>query len=141
MMHRQQPTKANRSAVPIDRLVIAAGAFAAFAGVGAGAFGAHALRGTLSEQMLAIWHTAVLYHLVHALALVAVGAILHWLPGSGWLRLSAVLLAAGIVIFSGSLYLLALTGQRWLGAVTPGGGLAFLLGWAALAIAMFTARA
>lgn len=127
-------------AVSLDRLVIAAGALAALAGVGAGAFGAHALRGTLSGPMAAIWQTAVLYHLVHALGLVLVGTILHWLPASGWVRLAAVLLAAGIVVFSGSLYLLALTGQRWLGAVTPLGGLAFLCGWAALAAAMVAGR-
>lgn len=109
-----------------------AGAVFAFAGVGAGAFGAHALRSRLGADLLAIFETGVRYHLVHALALFAVAwASTQW-PGrattaSGWL------FAAGIVIFSGSLYLLALTGQRGLGAITPIGGLCLLAGWLVLA--------
>jgi uncharacterized membrane protein YgdD (TMEM256/DUF423 family) len=109
-----------------------AGALFAFVAVGAGAFGAHALRGRLGADMLAIFETGVRYQLVHALALFVVAwAGTQW-PGrattvSGWL------FAAGIVIFSGSLYLLALTGQRGFGAVTPLGGLCLLAGWLALA--------
>jgi uncharacterized membrane protein YgdD (TMEM256/DUF423 family) len=109
-----------------------AGALFAFAAVAAGAFGAHALRAHLGADMLAIFETGVRYHLVHALALFAVAwASTQW-PGraptvSGWL------FVAGIVLFSGSLYLLALTGQRSLGAVTPVGGLCLLAGWLALA--------
>ena len=92
--------------------------------VGLGAFGAHALKATLEANgTREIWNTAVLYHLTHAVALVVLA--LH--PAS--LRLASGLLTAGIVIFSGSLYILAITNMRWLGAITPVGGLCFLAGW------------
>ncbi|HEX7030153.1 MAG TPA: DUF423 domain-containing protein [Gammaproteobacteria bacterium] len=114
------------------RSLLIAGAVAAAAGVMLGAFGAHALKDRLDAGMLAVWQTAVHYHLVHALGMVAIGfAALHWQQAS--LALAGWLLAAGIVLFSGSLYLLALTELRWLGAVTPLGGLAFIAGWLGLA--------
>lgn len=104
------------------------------AGVGLGAFGAHGLRGQLGAQGLETWQTAVTYHLIHALAVLAVGV---------WLRVAAAAPAVtafagwsfvtGVVLFSGSLYLLALGGPRWLGPVTPLGGVAFIVGWLALA--------
>ena len=101
-----------------------------FLGVALGAFGAHALKGTLlANDTLDLWNKAVLYHLVHAVALVAL--TLH---GTANL-LACYLLIAGIIIFSGSLYLLALTNARWLGAITPIGGLCFLIAWAWLALA------
>jgi uncharacterized membrane protein YgdD (TMEM256/DUF423 family) len=107
-----------------------------FAAVAAGAFGAHALKSALTPDLLAVWHTAVQYQAWHALALLAVGLLMTNDPsgrrGRG-LRAAAWLFAIGIVLFSGSLYLLALSGQRWLGAVTPLGGVAFLAGWLALA--------
>lgn len=115
----------------MDRLFFALGALLAFLGVAAGAFGAHALRGRLAPELLDTFETGARYQIYHALALLAVAwAVTRW-PGlastaSGWLFL------LGIALFSGSLYLLALTGQRWLGAITPLGGLAFLLGWLAL---------
>jgi uncharacterized membrane protein YgdD (TMEM256/DUF423 family) len=101
-------------------------------GVALGAFAAHGLRGTLSSADLATFETGVRYQMYHAFALLAVaGALTRWeaptAVAAGWL------FTAGIVIFSGSLYLLVLTGPRWLGAVTPFGGVAFLLGWALLA--------
>lgn len=97
--------------------------------VGLGAFGAHALKATLqSNGMLEVWNKAVLYHSLHALALVALA--LH----GGGNRVAYFLLVAGIVFFSGSLYLLALTNVRWIGAITPIGGLCFLAGWAWLII-------
>ncbi len=100
--------------------------------VAAGAFGAHALRGRLTPDLLAVFETGVRYHMYHALGLLAVAWVLGRWPGSaataaGWL------FVAGILVFSGSLYLLALTGQRWLGAITPIGGLAFMAGWVVLA--------
>jgi uncharacterized membrane protein YgdD (TMEM256/DUF423 family) len=100
-------------------------------GVAAGAFGAHALRNRLTADLLAVFETAVRYQMYHALALLAVAlAYDRWgaapLVWSGWL------FVAGTVIFSGSLYLLSLTGARWWGAVTPIGGACFLLGWALL---------
>ena len=105
------------------------GAALCFLAVALGAFGAHALKATLqSSGMLEAWNKAVLYHLVHAVALVALA-----LAGAGN-RASYFLLAAGIVLFSGSLYAMALTNVRWLGAITPLGGLCFLAGWAWLVI-------
>jgi uncharacterized membrane protein YgdD (TMEM256/DUF423 family) len=101
-----------------------------FVAVALGAFGAHALKATLqSTGMLDAWNKAVLYHLVHAVALLALA-----LYGAGN-RGVYLLLAAGILFFSGSLYTMALTNVRWLGAITPLGGLCFLAGWAWLVIA------
>jgi uncharacterized membrane protein YgdD (TMEM256/DUF423 family) len=101
-----------------------------FVAVALGAFGAHALKASLQASgMLDAWNKAVLYHLVHAIALLALA-----LSGSGN-RVAYLLLAAGILLFSGSLYTMALTNVRWLGAVTPLGGLCFLAGWGWLIIA------
>jgi len=101
-----------------------------------GAFGAHALRGRLSPDLLGIYQTAVQYHFWHALGLLAIGLVATQLPASVSLRWAGWLMLAGIVLFSGSLYLLATTGVRWLGAVTPLGGTAFIAAWALLAIAI-----
>jgi uncharacterized membrane protein YgdD (TMEM256/DUF423 family) len=110
-------------------LVRIAAAFC-FVAVALGAFGAHALKETLqSTGMLDAWNKAVLYHLVHAVALLALA-----LYGAGN-RGAYLLLAAGILFFSGSLYTMALTNVHWLGAITPLGGLCFLAGWAWLVIA------
>jgi uncharacterized membrane protein YgdD (TMEM256/DUF423 family) len=116
----------------MERTFLAAGAISAGLAVAAGAFGAHALKARLSTDHLAIWQTGAQYQLAHALALLAVAWLVGRAPGpaataAGWLFL------AGTVLFSGSLYALALSGVRALGAVTPLGGLAFLGGWAALA--------
>jgi len=118
----------------MDRVFFGLGSILALLAVGAGAFGAHALRSRLSPDMLATFEVANRYHMYHALGLLAVAwAGTRWPGGTvtaaGWLFL------AGAVLFSGSLYLLSLTGQRWLGAITPLGGLAFLAGWAMLALA------
>ena len=121
------------------RVLLAAGGLAALAAVALGAFGAHALKGRLTPEMLAVWHTAVEYHVFHALGLLAVGLIATQLPESALLKWSGWLMLAGIVLFSGSLYALALTGVRWLGAVTPAGGTAFLAAWALLVIAILRA--
>ena len=101
--------------------------------VAAGAFGAHALRSRLDANALAVWQTAVQYHAWHALALLAVGLLTLHTPERAGLSLAGWLFVAGIVLFSGSLYALALTGTRALGAITPLGGAAFLVGWLALA--------
>jgi uncharacterized membrane protein YgdD (TMEM256/DUF423 family) len=102
-----------------------------FLGVALGAFGAHALRSRLAPDLLAVYQTGVQYHLVHAVALLGIAA---WMGrgGSGAAALAGWLFLAGIALFSGSLYALALSGVRALGAVTPLGGIAFLGGWAAL---------
>jgi uncharacterized membrane protein YgdD (TMEM256/DUF423 family) len=117
------------------RLFIAIGALAGAAGVALGAFGAHALRARLPPEMLAIYQTGVQYHLWHALGLVAIGIVAIHLPGSAPLKWAGWLMLAGIVLFSGSLYVLAATGTRWLGAITPFGGAAFIAAWLALAYA------
>ena len=115
------------------RLALLCGAVAMFAAVAAGAFGAHALAGRLAPGMAAAWQTAVQYQAWHALALVGVGLLkLQW-PARRSVGVAGTLFAAGIVLFSGSLYVLALTGARGIGMVTPFGGVAFLAGWAVLA--------
>lgn len=115
---------------------LAVGALFGFLGVVLGAFGAHALRARLSPEMLTIWKTANEYHFYHAIALVLVGLLARATKLQG-LNLVAACFVAGIVVFSGSLYLLALTEARWLGAITPIGGLLFVLGWGWLAWASF----
>ncbi len=115
------------------------GAVLAAAAVGAGAFGAHGLRGRLEPRALENWHTAADYHLLHALALVVVGIALLREPRRA-LKVSAVALLVGIALFSGSLYALALTDIGPLGAVTPVGGVAFLVGWLALARGLWPPR-
>ena len=103
-------------------------AISAFIGVAAGAFGAHGLEPKLSADLLAVYETGVRYELFHAVALLFVGLAADRWPNAGWGR-AGWMFVAGTVLFSGSLYLLALTGARWLGAVTPLGGACFLLGW------------
>ena len=104
-----------------------------------GAFGAHGLKARLTADMLAVWHTAVQYHAWHALGLLAVGlGGAHY--DNAWMRAAGWLLLSGIALFSGSLYALALGAPRVLGAVTPAGGLAFILGWLAFAVALIAAR-
>ncbi len=112
----------------------AAGAAALALAVAAGAFGAHALKGRLDAYAMSVYEKAVFYHFIHALGLLAVPlfARLDLVSGAAAGRVSALLLA-GIVLFSGSLYALALSGARLLGAVTPFGGLAFIAAWTLLA--------
>ena len=109
-----------------------AGAVLAALAVAAGAFGAHALRNTLSTTQLATYETAARYQMYHALALLLAAQLLPQ-RSPALLRAVCSLFIAGIVLFSGSLYVLALTDRRWLGAITPIGGVAFLAGWACLA--------
>lgn len=120
----------------MDRVFIVVGALSAFLAVAAGAFGAHALRGRLSSDMLDVFQTGAQYQMYHALALIGVGILLgrFSIDGSAWLNASGWLFIAGAVLFSGSLYALSLSGVTVLGAITPLGGVAFLLGWLALAI-------
>jgi len=113
------------------RLFLLFGAVYGLLGVAFGAFGAHALRSRLTPEMLAVYHTGVEYQFYHAFALLAVGVLITVRPAPA-LPLAGWCFAAGVLLFSGSLYLLALSGTRWLGAVTPLGGLLFLVGWGAL---------
>lgn len=113
---------------PAARLFLLLGGLLAFAAVLLGAFGAHGLKARLSSDLLSVWQTGVQYHFLHALGLVLLGLAMLHLPDSAPLRASAWLMTAGVVLFSGSLYLLALTGQKWLGAIAPLGGAAFPAG-------------
>jgi uncharacterized membrane protein YgdD (TMEM256/DUF423 family) len=121
------------------KLFIALGAAAGALGVVFGAFGAHALKARLPQELLATYQTAVQYHLWHALALATIGIVAIHLPASISLKWSGWLMVAGIVLFSGSLYVLAVTGARWLGAIAPFGGAAFIAAWLALAYAVLRA--
>ena len=119
------------------KLFLLLGSTSALLAVLLGAFGAHSLKNKLSADMLAIFQTGVQYHFYHSLGLLAVGFIATQLPVSSTLKWSGWLMFVGIVIFSGSLYLLSITGVRWLGAITPIGGVAFIAGWALLAYAIY----
>lgn len=102
--------------------------------VAIGAFGAHALKPKLAEDLMHVYKTGVEYHFYHALGLLLIGILSVYWPGET-LYWSAFFLTLGILLFSGSLYLMAVTGIRWLGAVTPFGGLSFIAGWVLLLIA------
>lgn len=115
---------------------LAIGALFGVLGVVLGAFGAHALRARLSPEMLSVWKTANEYHFYHAIALVIVGLLARAVRMPG-LDVVATCFIGGVLVFSGSLYAMALTDVRWLGAITPIGGLLFVLGWAWLALSAF----
>ncbi len=117
------------------RVFTALGAVNGFLAVALGAFGAHGLRSRISAESLAIYQTGAQYHLVHALVLLLVGLLADRLPARRWVVWAGGLFQAGILLFSGSLYALAMTGVRLLGAITPLGGLCFLTAWALLAAA------
>lgn len=114
------------------------GAVLMFLGVALGAFGAHALRSRLSADMLQVFETGVRYHFYHSLALFAVGWLAETHP-SPWVSAAGAAFAIGVFVFSGSLYVLAVSGVKGWGAITPLGGLAFLVGWALLAVGSFRA--
>jgi len=122
------------------RLLLGAGGLAALLAVALGAFGAHALKDRLAPEMLVAWHTGVEYQVYHALGLLAIGIAAIHVPASALLRWSGGLMLAGIVLFSGSLYALALSGPSWLGAITPVGGVAFLVAWALFVAAVILSR-
>lgn len=120
----------------MTRLFLALGSINAALAVMLGAFGAHGLKSRLTTEMLEIYQTGVDYHFYHALGLLAVGLVAYHLPESTWLKWSGWLMLAGIIIFSGSLYVLSISGIRWLGAITPIGGLSFIIAWLFLTIAV-----
>ena len=107
--------------------------------VALGAFGAHVLKTRLASDMMAVYHTANLYHAIHALGLISIAIVAAWLPGSGYLKVAGWAMLTGIIVFSGSLYLLSVTGTRWLGAFAPVGGVAFILAWVFFCIAVLKA--
>lgn len=122
----------------MDKTFAILGATFMVLGVGAGAFGAHALEGYFEDvpRLEVTYQTAVRYHLIHGLALFAVAWAAGRWPGN-LVNVSGFLIVAGIILFSGSLYLLSLTDLRWLGAITPLGGVAFIAGWILLALAIW----
>lgn len=121
------------------KVFLGLGSLAMLLAVAMGAFGAHALKKTLTTELMAIYETAVHYHFYHALGLLVVGVLASRLPETALLRGSGILMAAGLLLFSGSLYALSLSGIRWLGAITPMGGTAFLLAWLLLLVAVIRA--
>lgn len=119
----------------LHRLLLIISGLFGICGIGLGAFGAHGLHDRLiASGMLSAWETAVLYHLVHTVAILAVALVGlgQHTAATRWLQRAGLWWAAGILLFSGSLYLMALGGPRWLGPITPVGGLAFLVGWTIL---------
>lgn len=118
-----------------DSALLGAGAVLGGVAVALGAFGAHALKARIGADALGWWQTGVQYQMWHALGVLAIG-----LAGRGWMRLPAWLLAAGSVVFSATLYAMALGAPHWLGAITPLGGLAMICGWALLAWRAFNRR-
>tara|TARA_B110000977_G_C10998917_1_gene463014 strand:- start:43 stop:423 length:381 start_codon:yes stop_codon:yes gene_type:complete len=119
------------------KIIFLFAAFAGALGVVLGAFGAHALRGSIEPRLMETFQTAVQYQLIHALALLLVSLIIGWLGQSLSFDISAYAFMAGIILFSGSLYGLVLTDIRWLGPVTPLGGLCLIIGWLALLVGGF----
>ncbi|WP_372523784.1 DUF423 domain-containing protein [Sulfuricaulis sp.] len=101
-----------------------------------GAFGAHGLKTRMTAEMLAVYQTGVHYHLFHALGLLAVGLVATQISGSAYLRWSGWLMLVGIILFSGSLYVLSISGLRWLGMVTPFGGILFIVAWILFVVAI-----
>ncbi len=116
-------------------IIMTASVFLALA-VALGAFGAHGLKSHLSIEMLTTWKTGVEYHFYHALGLLLIGVLAYAVPDLQ-LKWPAILLGVGILLFSGSLYVLAVSGIKWLGAITPLGGLSFIAGWLVLFIAVW----
>lgn len=118
------------------KMMLVLGGLNGFLGVALGAFGAHGLKSRVQPEMLTVWQTGVQYHLVHALALVLVGILCKLLPQAPLLGVAGWAFLAGLLLFSGSLYLMVLSGVRALGIITPFGGLAFLLGWLMMVVAL-----
>jgi uncharacterized membrane protein YgdD (TMEM256/DUF423 family) len=114
---------------PNARPLLVTGAALAFLGVALGAFGAHALKARLPAELLAVYQTGVQYHLAHALGILLIGVLVKLWPASKWLPMAGWTMSAGVMVFSGSLYALSITGVRELGAITPLGGLALLAAW------------
>ncbi len=119
----------------MDRRFLLLGAFSGFLAVAAGAFGAHALRAVLTPDLLAVFETGARYQMYHALALLLVSVLSASAPQRRVVAVAGWCFVGGTLLFSGSLYLLALTGTRWWGAVTPVGGVFFLTGWVCLGVA------
>ena len=116
------------------KLFLFLGTINAMAVIILGAFGAHALKERLSEELMVTYQTAVAYHIYHAIGLILIGLIALKIPHSPFILWSGWLMVAGILLFSGSLYLLSMSGMKWLGAITPIGGTAWIAAWLLLAL-------
>lgn len=117
------------------KIFVLLGSLNALLGVALGAFGAHGLKSRVAPEMLVVWQTGVQYHLVHALGLLLIGILCHLMPEPSLVRSAGWMIMAGIVLFSGSLYVMTLSGIRALGMITPLGGVAFLIGWLLIVVA------
>ncbi len=117
------------------KIFLLLGSLNMFLGVALGAFGAHGLKTRVAPDMLVVWQTGVQYHLVHALGLLLIGILCQLMPDPALVRNAGWALVVGILLFSGSLYVMVLSGVRVLGIITPFGGIAFLIGWLLLIIA------
>ena len=117
------------------KIFILLGSLNALIGVALGAFGAHGLKTKVAPEMLTVWNTAVQYHLIHALGLLLIGILYHLMPDAPLIKTAGWSILLGMILFSGSLYALVLTGIKPLGIITPFGGVAFLIGWLLIAIA------
>ena len=124
----------------MSRIFLILAALAALLAVAVGAFGAHALKGQLDEAAMTAYRTAVDYHMWHALGLGLIGLLQDRHPTAARLTQAGWLMFAGILLFSGSLYAMCLSGQRWLGMITPLGGLSFMAAWGLLALALLRIR-
>jgi uncharacterized membrane protein YgdD (TMEM256/DUF423 family) len=121
---------------PTAKLFLILGGINAALVVLLGAFGAHGLKARMTAEMLAVYQTGVHYHLFHALGLIAVGLVATQISDSAYLKWSGWLMLAGIILFSGSLYVLSVSGLRWLGMITPFGGVSFIAAWILFVLAI-----
>jgi uncharacterized membrane protein YgdD (TMEM256/DUF423 family) len=133
-VHFQNEKKQMAKIPSFPRLMVVLASLNAAAAVISGAFGAHALKSELVPELFTVYNTAVQYHMYHALGLFAVGMAACVLPESIWSKASGWFMAAGIVLFSGSLYTLSLSGWRWIGVITPIGGTLLIASWIMLAV-------
>jgi len=114
----------------LARRALMIAALLGFTAVAFGAFGAHGVKDHIAPDLFEVYQTGALYHLTHAIALLGISVWLRWAPRRRLLHIAGMCFTAGVIIFSGTLYGLALSGQRWLGAITPIGGVMLLVGWA-----------
>lgn len=121
----------------MNKTFLLLGSINAFVAVALGAFGAHGLRSRITEEMLTIYQTGIHYHMFHAIGLLIVGVVSQWISNSTYIAWAGWSMTLGILIFSGSLYALSISGLRWFGAITPIGGLGFLIGWLLFAFAVY----
>lgn len=135
--HRKPFNDSNQYGTVMAKTVLMITAISGLLAVALGAFGAHGLKSRVTEDLLAVYQTGVQYHFYHTFALAIAGLLLLQFPQIGLLKWSAVCFVAGMVVFSGSLYLMTFTGMRWLGAITPLGGLSLMAGWLLLVLAVY----